>query len=788
MKSAFFHYLVWLAFLGPAICSAQSAIIRGRVSSSQREPLPGVNIALKNGTPHTVTNTQGKYRLENVPQGLCTLTVSYLGHRTSHPIVRVGKMGTHEVDVIMEEEVAQLTQLEVTGQSEGVALKQSPQSVSVIETKAYRVQSIPTNDLVNRVAGVRVRQQGGLGSASDVSIQGISGKQVKFFIDGIPLDYLGSGMGLNALPINLVERIEVYKGVVPIELGADALGGAIHIITRQDVRTYLDASYGVGSFGTQQASLNARHVDSSGFLLGFNGFFNHSNNTYQVDVDIPDAFGTPRKTRVRRFHDRFTNYLGRVEVGFQNQKWADYATLRASFSGLKDQIQHNAVMSQPYGEATNQEEALNLLATYQKKEFMKRLDLNAFAGYSRIIGHFTDTTLNAYTWDGQVYTRRASGGEISSSMNFLRLTTDNWLGRLHAVYGLGGKGSLRANVFTAIYLRRGRDPVAARYYGEDYYSSPTTLSKTVVGLAYANTALDQKLSSITSFKYYTYRSQGFVLNNAVFDEQKQARQQYGFSQATSYRLSSGLLAKLSYEYATRLPDEFELFGDFILTRPNPGLVPETSHNVNAGLGYQRPKLSAELNGFYRFTDQIIYLQASQFYAQYRNLLKARVLGVEGEASYRPFAFLTVTGNATFQDIRNTSPKENSGVVDNRYYRARLPNIPYLFAHLCVQYRKMDWFKKGNRFQCWWNADYVHWFYLYWAVDGLRELKNQIPSQLIQSVGLSYSLQQNRVTVSAEIHNLTNANAYDNFSVQRPERSFHLKLSTFLAKRHNPPSS
>jgi outer membrane receptor protein involved in Fe transport len=369
-------------------------------------------------------------------------------------------------------------------------------------------------------------------------------------------------------------------------------------------------------------------------------------------------------------------------------------------------------------------------------------------------------------------------------MNLLQLTTDNWLGRLNAAYHLNEQGILRVNLFTAAYVRRGNDPVATRFYGQDYYSSPTTLSKTVVGLAYEHRALDEKLSSITSAKYYAYRSQGFSINNALFEEQKQAGQQYGFSQATRYRLGAGMLAKLSYEYATRLPDEFELFGDFMITRPNPGLVPETSHNVNAGLGYKSPKLSAELNGFYRLTDQIIYLQASQFYAQYRNLLKARVLGVEADVLYRPFAFLTLTVNATFQDIRNKSPKENAGVVDNRYYNARLPNIPYLFSHAGLQYQKRDWLKKGNHLQCWWNVDYVHWFYLYWAVDGLKELKNQIPSQLIQSAGLSYSVLQNRITISAEVHNLTDAKAYDNFSVQRPGRSFHLKLSTFLTKQPN----
>ena len=75
------------------------------------------------------------------------------------------------------------------------------------------------------------------------------------------------------------------------------------------------------------------------------------------------------------------------------------------------------------------------------------------------------------------------------------------------------------------------------------------------------------------------------------------------------------------------------------------------------------------------------------------------------------------------------------------------------------------------------------FFLYWETDGFRATKPTIPSQLVQNVGASYALAGERLTLSAEVHNLANAPAYDNFNVQRPGRSGHLKLRAFL--RPNP---
>ena len=113
---------------------------------------------------------------------------------------------------------------------------------------------------LDRISGVRIRETGGVGSNSTFSLNGFSGRQVRFFIDGVPMENFGTSFQINNIPINLAERIEVYKGVVPISFGADALGGAVNIVTTKRAGRYIDASYSYGSFNTHKSYINVGYT------------------------------------------------------------------------------------------------------------------------------------------------------------------------------------------------------------------------------------------------------------------------------------------------------------------------------------------------------------------------------------------------------------------------------------------------------------------------------------------------------------------------------------------------
>ncbi|KQC30352.1 TonB-dependent receptor [Flagellimonas eckloniae] len=753
--------------------------LSGTVIDNNKVPLMGVTIQLKPTERYVVTDETGNFEFLKIQSGTYKLIFLSLGFEPYEEVVTVTDNTPVLRDIRLIEKAAVLNEVVVTGKSKAQKLRESTVNVSVMQTEKFLARNTNTSDIIKQIPGVVVRQTGGFGSNAEVYLNGMTGKSVPFFLDGIPLSYYGSGLGLNVLPASLMDQIEVYKGVVPVHLGADALGGGINVITRKSYKNYLDASYSGGSFNSHKINLNGQWVHpEKQWTIGINSFYNHSDNDYKVDIEIPDEFGNPSPATVKRFHDGFSNYLVGLYGGVFDKTYADRLILSVRYSGLEDDIQHNAIMAQPYGEVTYDEATIGTSLEYEKKEILKNTDMKWYGAYNQTLGHFVDTTLNVYTWDGKVFDRRTDGGEISTSRNLLELNSKSLLGRLNITHSPWEKGKFTLNIFSARFRRTGEDPVAAEFYGEDFFANPTVLFKNATGLAYEHD-FSKKLTSYSAAKHFWLDAEGYAIQNLEFVPNEQEVSNLGFLQSLRYQLTEEILVKTSYEYATRLPDEFELFGDFTLIRPNPFLEPEQSHNLNFGLQWNRKRMNLDTNFFYRDTDNIIWLRTSQFFAQYQNLLKARTMGVDMEVRLLPFEFLEITANATYQDLRNRSPKSVTGVVDDRYFNARLPNIPYLFGNGELRFIKKGLFGPENILSTWWSGSYVNEFFLFWEIDGNQDFKNTIPSQFVQNIGISCTTLANKATVSLECTNLFDEKVFDNFSVQRPGRAFYITLRTFL---------
>ena len=119
-----------------------------------------------------------------------------------------------------------LQNVEVTGKSKTQRLREGALAVNAIDVRSMASSIHSISELVDRTAGVKVREEGGMGSDFDLSINGMTGSSVRYFLDGVPLDTKGSGLTLANIPVSIIDHVEVYKGVVPTWLSSDALGGA----------------------------------------------------------------------------------------------------------------------------------------------------------------------------------------------------------------------------------------------------------------------------------------------------------------------------------------------------------------------------------------------------------------------------------------------------------------------------------------------------------------------------------------------------------------------------------
>ena len=257
MKATVITFLLLSIFhLSPPSAHAEKrGIISGKILSTEKEIVDFATVYLKGTTYGGTTNEEGLFHLK-APAGNYTLVVSAIGYQTVEKEVRLttGEWVKHTITI-----TPRSTELEeVVILSNGVSrLKRSAFNAVALDTKELQNSTKSLSEALAKAPGLKVRETGGVGSDMQLTLDGFSGKHVKVFIDGVPQEGVGSSFGLNNIPINFAERIEVYKGVVPVGFGTDAIGGVINIVTQKRTdRWFLDASYSYGSFNTHKSYVN----------------------------------------------------------------------------------------------------------------------------------------------------------------------------------------------------------------------------------------------------------------------------------------------------------------------------------------------------------------------------------------------------------------------------------------------------------------------------------------------------------------------------------------------------
>lgn len=378
--------LLFVLYSFSVVTFAQTGTIRGTVQFENGTPLVAAVVYIQALEQHSVTDLNGQYELKGIPYGTYQVEVRSIEIQKSVTPVTVNQ-SLVTFSPLLRESSYQLGEVIVKGATEKRIIETKGFAVNVIETEQEGLKNIQTNDLLNRSVGVTVRQDGGLGSAVNYNLNGMSGNSVRIFVDDIPISAYGSSFSLNSIPPSLIERIEVYKGVIPSHLTDDALGGAINVVLKKNMRNSLSASLSYGSFNTYQANLNGRYRDErTGFTLNLSGFHNYSDNDYEVWGKfvrniLPN--GRYEYVRAKRFNDAYRSAGGRIEMGFTDVAWADQFFVGYNGSDDYKEIQHGTYMSIPYmGRfSESQSHAFNLL--YRKQDLIvEGLDLQLSAVYS----------------------------------------------------------------------------------------------------------------------------------------------------------------------------------------------------------------------------------------------------------------------------------------------------------------------------------------------------------------------------------------------------------------------
>ena len=666
--------------------------------------------------------------------------------------------------------------------SEAERLEQSSDAVQVLEMASAHGRTVDLGEVLARSGSASVQRSSGLGSRHRITMGGLADEQISIFIDGVPLALSGYPFGLANVPVNLVARLEVYRGVVPIRMGGDALGGAINLVTRAEKKgSGGSASYQLGSFDTHRLSMLAHHHDERGFFARVHSFLDGSNNDYEVDVAIEDAGGSRRRP-VRRFHDDYVAGGASVELGARDVASARRLSARAFYTQYARDVQHDVTMSTPYGDVTGGEASYGAQLRYEPK-LPRTIRVELVAGYTQRKTELRDLARWRYDWLGRRIVQLDPRGERTSGATDQQLTQRGGFARAHFSGRFAQHHVISLTLAPTITTRSGRDAALRGTGARDPLRAERDLIKHFTALEYGLKVLDGTLEGALFIKDYLYFARA---DEPLPYGQKRRRDfdahRLGGGATLRVGLHETTYAKASYEYTTRLPSEDEVFGDGLQLIANLGLRPEVAHNGNLGATFVSADtvagvIGAEVNGFARFVDNLIGRFVEYDYARAQNVTKARSLGIEASARWTSVRdYLSVDGSVTWQNFRNTSGHGTWG----RFEGDRMPNLPWLFANGAVtaRARGITSDADADELSLSWNTRYVHPFFRGWESLGSRALKERVPSQLAHSLVLTHEFQARhaRASTAVEAHNLTNARVYDVYGVQRPGRALFCKLT------------
>mgnify|MGYP000080163100 CR=1 FL=1 len=301
------YILLWVCLWCAGQLCAETAVsksldinIVGHVlDKNTREHLPYISVVLKGTTIGVMTDASGHYFLKNLPEGDFFLETSSVGYKTERRKVSLRRGTTLEIDFEIEEDAVVLDGVVVSANRSETTRQLAPTLVNVLNIKTF--ENTNSNSLaqgLNFQPGVRVENDCQNCGFQQVRINGLDGPYTQILMDSRPIFSALSGVyGLEQIPANMIERVEVMRGGGSALFGASAIAGTINIITKEPLRNSGSIAHSITSIGgsgdfDNSTSLNASLVTDNNkagiYIFGQNrqrSGYDHDNDGF---TELPE--------------------------------------------------------------------------------------------------------------------------------------------------------------------------------------------------------------------------------------------------------------------------------------------------------------------------------------------------------------------------------------------------------------------------------------------------------------------------------------------------------------------
>ena len=590
------------------------------------------------------------------------------------------------------EEPVRLPEERVTADAEEEdKLLLSPGTVSVIKPQEMKGEQKNLPELLKQVPGLHVIELRGRGAYTTVSVRGSTPAQVAVYVDGVLMN-LGSeaAVDLSTIPVENVERIEVYRGYIPARFGGASMGGVINIITKKpDGKGGGTLLIGGGSYGRFRAgAAYSAKLGDGALFVGVtrdqtNGRFLYPNDN-NTPYDVTDDY------RAKRQNNSYQNSDSLVK--WQNENW----TIEGAWKRNDRDLPYGAPgndkpWSVPGPKQLTDQESFSAV----RRQKLGALDLGVRLEYLHQSKRYDDDG-----GDNVI-------GLYGSTYRHNRYVTDR--------YGVAIDGSLPAGDAHLVEFLWNWYDETLRTKGDviNYFAGIEKHTR------YAWNGQIQDTISIGD-------KDKFWLTPVIRWNHADGRTEFSGGAALNYKFDEHWSAKVTYGGYNRAPNMYELYGDGAFVIPNPLLDWEEGTQWDAGVTWKgdifKGKSEITLTYFGSHVDNLIeYFVVNPRYARYENVGKAHINGLELEGSIK-WQDWEVYGSATWMDAVNKTPGFRYGM--------RIPNRPEYEGFLRVARNNL---LKNKRLSAFAEARYIgNNFY-----DQLQEVKQD--DLLTFGVGLRYSI-------------------------------------------------
>ena len=689
------------------------------------------------------------------------------------------------VNAAKSSEVTVLDGLSVEDESEmetaPVDTKTKAESVKVLDTKELQGSSATIAEATNRSSGVKVRQSGGLGGESKINIRGMEGRNVKVLIDGVPVDNGNGSLSVNDIPIDKIDRIEVYKSYVPERFATDGMGGVINVVTKNLPKSSITGSYSFGSFNTHKASLDAKYVwvtdsvKNRAIETGVSAYYNYSDNDYDFTTPYMD-------TTVTRHHDRYDSYSIAPFVNLNNF-YFDRISLDASFGGMDKEIQSTAHRVE---EATADAFGYGLSLGLEKQNIVQGLSAALSVNFNYSKDRVVDTShVYFFGWDKENFRNsKMAYGELSPG-GVTHIERKNYTVVLpwNVDYAFNKSHKLTWSGLYRYESQNPTDKLAKTGQKVNKAGFPGNSNSVVTGLSAENNFWDERIQNVVGIKGYFY-------SIAAEDDGEKRIQQltedgvnnknFGFSENLRIQALPQFAVKGGYQHSLRFPTREEIFGDGMYVQCAPNLKPEFSDNFTAGAELDLDKiplllrLHLEFNWFYLLMDDRIYWNNyASIPRPYYNSVGTKTSGFEIETAIDVNEYIALSFNLTKQDAESRETDMSYGIAKG----LTVPNTPTFYMNFGAEFHIGDLFLRDDFFKLYWFANYTDDYYYSWKVSEKQD--RTIPSSFSQDLGVEYSILANKFSWSFEIRNFTDELVYDKYGESKSGRAFATKVKFSL---------